>query len=43
MRDVKEIYKELIKLKPIFPRDDFDKKYNDLLELFSQSKRIDIY
>ena len=43
MRDVKGIYKELIKLKPIFPRDDFNKKYNDLLELFSQSKRIDIY
>lgn len=43
MRDVKGIYKELIKLKPIFPRDDFNKKYNDLLELFSQGERIDFY
>ncbi len=43
MRDVKGIYKELIKLKPAFDRDDFYKKYNELLELFSQGKRIDIF
>lgn len=42
-RDVKGIYNELRKLKPIFPGNDIDKKYNDLLELFSQGKRIDIY
>lgn len=43
VRDVKGIYRELITLKPIFPRNEFNKKYSDLLELFSQSKRIDIY
>lgn len=43
VRDVKGIYKELIKLKPTFEREDFYKKYDDLLELFSQGKRIDIY
>jgi len=43
VRDVKGIYKELIKLKPTFEREDFYKKYEDLLELFSQGKRIDIY
>lgn len=34
---------ELKELKPKFEREDFYKKYNDLLELFSQGKRIDIY
>lgn len=43
VRDVKGIYKELKELKPKFEREDFYKKYNDLLELFSQGKRIDIY
>lgn len=42
-RDVKGIYKELIKLKPTFVRDDFKVKYDDLLELFSQGERIDFY
>lgn len=40
--DVKGIYKELKVLKPNFEREDFYRKYNDLLELFSQGKRIDI-
>lgn len=43
VRDVKGIYKELVKLKPTFIREDWQQKYNDLLELFSQGKRIDIY
>lgn len=43
IRDVKGIYKELKELKPKFEREDFYKKYNDLLDLFSQGKRIDIY
>lgn len=43
IRDVEGIYKELKELKPKFEREDFYKKYNDLLELFSQGKRIDIY
>ncbi len=43
VRDVKGIYKELVKLKPTFQREDFYKKYEDLVELFSQEKRIDIY
>ena len=43
MRDVKGIYNELIKIKPTFAREDLYKKYNDLLELFSQGKGIDIY
>lgn len=43
IRDVKGIYKELIKLKLTFEREDFYKKYDDLVELFSQGKRIDIY
>ncbi len=43
IKDVKGIYKELVKLKPTFQREDFYKKYDDLLELFSQGKRIDIY
>lgn len=43
MRDVKGIHKELVKLNPKFDRDDFYKKYEELLDLFSQGKRIDIY
>ncbi len=43
VRDVKGIYKELSKLKSTFEREDFYKKYEDLVELFSQGKRIDIY
>lgn len=43
IRSVKGIYKELAKLKPTFEREDFYKKYDDLLELFSQGKRIDIW
>ena len=42
-RDVKNIYKELIKLKPIFERDVFKAKYGELLELFSQGEKIDFY
>ena len=43
VRDVKGIYKELIKLKPTFINENLQNKYNDLLELFSLGKRIDIY
>ena len=42
-RDVKEIYKELIKLKPTFNNDNLKNKYIDILDLFSQEKRIDFY
>lgn len=43
VRDVKGIYKDLKKLKPKFERGNLYKKYSDLLDLFSQEKRIDIY
>ena len=42
-RDVKGIYKELIKLKLIFNNDNLKNKYIDILDLFSQEKRIDFY
>lgn len=42
-RDVKGIYKELIKLKPTFNNDNLKNKYIDILDLFSQEERIDFY
>lgn len=42
-RDVKGIYKELIKLKPTFNSDNLKNQYLDILDLFSQEERIDFY
>lgn len=42
-RDVIGIYKELTKLKPIFINKDLENKYIELLELFSQEERIDLF
>lgn len=42
-RDVKGIYKELIKLKPIFNNENLENKYKEILDLFSQEERIDFY
>ena len=42
-RDVKGIYKELIKLKPTFNNDNLKNKYIDILDLFSREERIDFY
>jgi len=41
--DVKGIYKELIKLKPIFNNENLKNKYKEILDLFSQEERIDFY
>lgn len=42
-RDVKGIYKELTRLTPIFNNDNLKNKYIDILDLFSQGERIDLY
>lgn len=42
-REVKGIYKELLKLNPVFSCEDFQKKYDEILDLFSQGERIDIF
>lgn len=42
-KSVKEIYKELIKLNPKFENENIAKKYNELLELFEDGKRINLY
>lgn len=42
-KDVKGIYKELVKLNPTFNNDNLKNKYIDILDLFSQEERIDFY
>lgn len=41
--NVKNIYKELVKLKPKFNNENTEKKYKELLELFKEGKRIDLF
>lgn len=43
IRDVKGIYKELLKLNPMFSFEKLQKQYNEILDLFSQGERIDIF
>ena len=40
--NVKNIYKELIKLNPTFKNETIKKKYSELLEIFKQGERIDL-
>lgn len=43
IRDVKGIYKELLKLNPMFSFEKLQKQYDEILDLFSQGERIDIF
>ena len=40
---VKNIYKELVKLNPKFKNENIKNKYSEILEIFKQGERIDLY
>lgn len=43
IKSVKGIYKELIKLKPSFKSENLKQKYVEILDLFKDGKRIDLF
>lgn len=43
IESVKGIYKELEKLKPIFTNEKLEKKYIELLDLFKEERKIDLF
>lgn len=42
-KSVKGIYKELVKLNPVFDNYSLEQKYFELLDLFKDGERIDLY